>query len=260
MTAAAMDFHNKTVFITGAASGIGRACALAYAPLGAQLYLADINAEGLAETREMILAAGEEASLAERIETTVLDVTDAKACATAIDSAVQRFGGLDVLCNIAGMVMFHHFHEISDEAWRKINALNLDSVFYLCRAALPHLLERRGNILNVASVAAKKGQAYTAAYCATKAAVLNLTRSLAVEYAKQGLRANSICPGGVDTALSASVTFPEGADFDLIGRYLPFTEISSAEEIAELMVFVSSSAGKSINGADLSIDGGVSAG
>lgn len=247
-------FENKVVLITGAASGIGRATAQHYAAEGASLFLCDINAEGLHETVAS-LGVGDDAVLAHP-----LDVCDSGACRAAVDEAVKTFGRLDVLCNIAGVAMTHHFDQIADEEWSKIFDINVASVFYLSRAAIPHLKASGGNILNMGSISGLMGQAYTSAYCATKGAVVQLTRSLAIEYAKQGVRVNAVCPGGVKTALSANFTAPADVDFELMARYSPLVDMAEAGDIARAVLFLTSDEARHINGVALPIDDGVTAG
>ncbi len=244
-------FNDKVVFITGAASGIGRACALRYAAEGAKLYLCDINAEGL-ETLK--------AELSSPAQTRVLDVRQSADCRAAIEDCAAHFGKLDVLCNIAGIAMTHHFHDISDEEWDRIVAINVSSVVYLSRAAIPYLKASRGNIVNLASIAGLMGQAYTTAYCATKSAVVMLSKSIALEYAKDGLRCNALCPGGVQTPLVDGFSAPEDVDFNLMARYMPLTEMAEANDAADSVLFLSSNEARHINGVALALDGGVSAG
>lgn len=247
-------FTDKVVLITGAAAGIGRAVAEQYASEGARLALCDINAEGL----EVF---GRELGLpADRVLLQPLDVCDAAACNSAVAAAVAHFGALDVVCNIAGIAMTHHFHETSDEAWQRILGINLSSVFFLSRAAIPHLKNSGGNIVNMASISGLMGQAYTSAYCATKGAVVSLTKSLAIEYAKDGVRVNAICPGGVNTDLVKNFSAPDDINFELMSRYMPLTEMAEAEDIANAVLFVSSPQARQINGVALPVDGGVSAG
>ncbi len=244
-------FSGKTVLITGAASGIGRASAQAFAAEGASLYLCDINGEGLQAVAE---------ALPTQVKTRVLDVTRSADCRAAVEEAVSAFGQLDVLCNIAGIAKTHHFHETTDEQWDQILAVNLSSVMYLSRAAIPHLLKQKGNIVNMASIAGLMGQAYTSGYCASKAAVVMLSKSIALEYAKQGLRCNAICPGGVQTELVQKFSAPEGVNFELMARYMPLTEMAEAEDVASAVLFLASNDARHINGVALPLDSGVSAG
>ncbi|HCS27611.1 MAG TPA: NAD(P)-dependent oxidoreductase [Spongiibacteraceae bacterium] len=249
--ARSIRFEGKVVFITGAASGIGRACAERYAAEGARLYLCDINEAGLDDTQS---------SLATEVHTRVLNVSQSGECRDAIADCIERYGQLDVLCNIAGIAMTHHFHDIDDEAWDRIVGINLSSVMYLSRAAIPHLKESRGNIVNLASIAGVMGQAYTSAYCATKAAVVMLTKSIALEYAKAGIRCNALCPGGVQTPLVQKFSAPDDIDFTLMSRYMPLNDMAEADDAANSVLFLSSDEARHINGVALPLDGGVSAG
>ncbi|WP_372778670.1 SDR family NAD(P)-dependent oxidoreductase [Litorivivens sp.] len=244
-------FSGKTVLITGAASGIGRASAQAFAAEGASLYLCDINGEGLQAVAE---------ALPGQVKTRVLDVTSSADCRAAVEEAATEFGQLDVLCNIAGIAKTHHFHDTTDEQWDQILAVNLSSVMYLSRAAIPHLLKQKGNIVNMASIAGLMGQAYTSGYCASKAAVVMLSKSIALEYAKQGLRCNAICPGGVQTELVQKFSAPEDVNFELMARYMPLTEMAEAEDVANAVLFLASQDARHINGVALPLDSGVSAG
>ncbi|MAY36023.1 MAG: short-chain dehydrogenase [Spongiibacteraceae bacterium] len=244
-------FSGKTVLITGAASGIGRASAQAFAAEGASLYLCDINGEGLQAVAD---------TLPGQVKTRVLDVTSSADCRAAVDEAVTEFGQLDVLCNIAGIAKTHHFHDTTDEQWDQLLAVNLSSVMYLSRAAIPHLLKQKGNIVNMASIAGLMGQAYTSGYCASKAAVVMLSKSIALEYAKQGLRCNAICPGGVQTELVQKFSAPEDVNFELMARYMPLTEMAEAEDVANAVLFLASQDARHINGVALPLDSGVSAG
>lgn len=241
--------------MTGAASGIGRATALRLAAEGARVFAVDRDETRLAETVARIEAAGGEAS-AQR-----LDVSDPAACRAAIDAAAARYGRLDLLANVAGVMYWGHFTDVSEADWARTLGVNLSGVFYLCQAAIPHLLPAKGVIVNVASAAAIKGQAYTAPYCVSKAGVVSLTKCIAVEYAKRGLRAVAICPGGVNTPLNADLALPEGADKALFQRLMPLAfPIAEPEEIAAAVAYLASDEARFVNGAIFSIDGGQTAG
>jgi meso-butanediol dehydrogenase/(S,S)-butanediol dehydrogenase/diacetyl reductase len=247
-------FAGKVALVTGAASGIGRATALRLASEGARVFATDINDAALAETVTAIEAGGGEA-VAHR-----LDVADPAACRDAVAAAVARFGQLDVLCNVAGILQWGHVTDFSEADWNRIVAINLSSVFFLSQAAIPHLLATRGVIVNMASAAAVRGQAYTSPYCATKAAVVALTKSMAVEYAKRGLRVVALAPGGVKTPLTAAMTFREDFDLTLIQKLMPLTEMAEPEEIAAAVAYLASPEARYVNGAILSIDGAQTAG
>jgi meso-butanediol dehydrogenase / (S,S)-butanediol dehydrogenase / diacetyl reductase len=241
--------------VTGAASGIGRATALRLAREGARIFAADRDEAKLAETVESVRKSGGEA------EAHGLDVSDPAACRAAVAAAVARYGRLDVLANVAGVMYWGHLTDVSEADWARTLGVNLSGVFFLCQAAVPHLLETKGVIVNVASAAAIKGQAYTAPYCVSKAGVVSLTKCLAVEYAKRGLRAVAICPGGVNTPLNADLKLPDGADKALFARLMPLAfPIAEPEEIAAAVAYLASSEARFVNGAVFSIDGGQTAG
>lgn len=246
-------FSNKVVLITGAASGIGRATAVRLAREGASLMLADINMEGLQQTVEK-LAAGTVSHCSE------LDVTNSENCRLVVTETMARFGRIDVLCNIAGIALCKGLTDITESDWKRIVDINLHGVFYMCQAVMPHLLESKGNIVNMSSSAGLNGLAYNSAYCATKGAVLMLTKALAMEFAKQGVRANAICPGAVATPLSANFEVPEGADPALLARMFPLLETSQPEEIAAAVAYLSSEEARFVTGVAFPIDGGQTAG
>ncbi|RIL04471.1 MAG: NAD(P)-dependent oxidoreductase [Proteobacteria bacterium] len=244
----------RTTLLTGAASGIGRATAVRLASEGAQIFACDVDERGLAATVETITAAGGTA-VAHR-----LDVADPAACRAAVAAAVARFGKLDVLCNIAGVMSWGHASEISEAEWNRVVAINLSGPFFLCRAAIPHLLATRGTIVNMASAAGTRGQAYTLPYSVTKAGVISLTQCLAVEYGKRGLRVVAVAPGGVKTALTSAVKFPDGADMSLVAKLMPLMPLAEPEEIAAAVAYLVSDEARFVNGAVLAIDGGQTAG
>jgi meso-butanediol dehydrogenase / (S,S)-butanediol dehydrogenase / diacetyl reductase len=138
--------------------------------------------------------------------------------------------------------------------------VNVDACFFLAQAAIPHLLETEGNIVNIASNAGLMGQAYTVAYCMTKGAIVQLTKALAMEYAKTPLRVNAIAPGGVDTSLSRNFQMPSDVDFELMARYTGFRAMGASDDIAAMFALVASDEGRSIHGAILSVDRGITAG
>ncbi len=247
-------FENKVALITGAGSGIGRATAIRLAQEGASVFLADINGSTLAETTALLPAKTASAQ-------GVLDVAEPDQCQQIVKDAITAFGQLDVLCNIAGIALCKHLTDISIEEWKRVVDINLNGVFYLCQAAIPHLVESKGNIINMSSSAGREGQAYQAVYCATKAAVLMLTKSLALEYSKQGVRANAICPGAVVTPLTANFSVPDDVDMGLFSRMLPLLEpMAEPEEIAAAVAYLASDEARFVTGIEFAIDGGQTAG
>jgi meso-butanediol dehydrogenase / (S,S)-butanediol dehydrogenase / diacetyl reductase len=244
-------FANKVVVITGAASGIGRACAERIAGEGGALFLLDVQAQGLEDTRKRCAELGAE------VETRICDVSDPEAARAAVEAAVQRFGRIDSLCNIAGILHFDHTHELALETWRRILSVNLDGTFFMCQAALPHLLAAHGNIVNMSSTAALAGHPWTAAYSASKGGILALTYTLAIEYCAQGLRANAVCPGSVTTPIHAVFKLPEGADRNLLYRIMPpDRKFRGPEAAAAAVAFLASDDAAHVNGEQIRVDGG----
>jgi NAD(P)-dependent dehydrogenase (short-subunit alcohol dehydrogenase family) len=252
--AAQQRFDGKVALITGAGSGIGRAVTLRLAAEGARVFGHDINQVTLDETAKLAADAGG------TVATRTGDVTSRDECYATVAAAVDTYGKLDVLGNVAGIARAENFDEVSERAYRQMMGVNMDAPFFFAQAAIPHILESRGNIVNIASNAGLMGQAYTVAYCMTKGAVVQLTKSLAMEYVKQPIRVNAIAPGGTETALSTNFQIPPDVDFDLMGRYTGFRAMGSPDDIAALFALVASDEGKSFHGAVLSCDNGITAG
>jgi len=254
MSDAPPRFQDRAALVTGAGSGIGRATATLLARDGARVACSDINADAAAETVEQI---GKEGGHAIAIP---CDVSDAESARAAVDRSADELGGLHVVANVAGVLHIEHTARVTDADWSRVLGVNLNGTFYVSRAAVPHLLAQpAAAIVNVASLAGLIGQAYCAAYCASKAAVVSLTKVMAVEYVKSGLRVNCVCPGGVPTPLIAGFTPPENADIELMSRLSLIPEMTSAEEVAEAIAYLASPAARSINGVALPLDKGVHA-
>lgn len=243
-----MRYQGKTAIVTGAASGIGRATAVRLAREGAQVACLDVDAAQLAQTVEQIGAAAVAISC---------DISQESAVNAALEQVVAHYGKLDVLCNIAGILRADRSHELSLEHWNRVLSVNLTGTFLMCRAALPQLLAARGAIVNMSSAAALGGHPWMVAYSASKGGILGLTRCLALEYVKQGLRVNAICPGGVKTPIHQSLKLPKDADFDLLKRAMPFNGFAEPEEIASVVAFLGSSDASHLNGIEIRVDGGV---
>jgi NAD(P)-dependent dehydrogenase (short-subunit alcohol dehydrogenase family) len=171
--------------------------------------------------------------------------------------AVAEFGRLDVLGNVAGIYRPSHTSETSIEHYRQTMAVNLDGPFFLSQAAIPHLLDSGGNIINIASNSGIQGVPYSAAYAASKGGIIQLTRSLAVEFIKKPLRVNCIAPAGTRTNIAATVQFPEERDPDLSRRMAGYRGITEPEEIAALFAFLASAEARSITGAVYVVDNGL---
>ncbi|MEW9854062.1 SDR family NAD(P)-dependent oxidoreductase [Novosphingobium sp. M1R2S20] len=247
------NMSGKVVLVTGAASGLGRATALRFAQEGAQLCLVDADADGLAET-QALLVPGSEALLHQA------DLSPPSACKEAVSAAVEKFDRLDGLCNVAGIIYLANSHEMPEELWARTLAVNLTAPFMLSQAAIPHLLEANGAIVNVASSAAFIGEAYAAAYCATKAGIVNMTKAMAMEYVRKPIRINAVAPGGMVTNIARNFTPPEGCDFELLKRYTGYRGTVDVDEVAGMIVLLASEAGKGFHGSCVTIDAGITAG
>ncbi|MCW2544810.1 MAG: family oxidoreductase [Frankiales bacterium] len=230
-----MRFEGKRVLVTGAASGVGKETAALFAAEGADLLRLDVT---------------------EGPDITVVDLTDS----ARVQEIVREGGPFDIVLNVAGIVRLDHIAELSLETWQRHLDVNLTAPFVVSQAALPGLIERRGNIVNVASVAGLRGQAYSAAYCASKAGLVMLTKSMALELAKARVRVNCVCPGGIDTPLLVGVanTMPKELDDSLMQRlYNPLPPgFAKPGEIAEAIAYLASDAARSVTGSSFSIDGG----
>ncbi len=243
-------FEDKVVLVTGAASGIGRATVERLAQEGAKLLCVDIQAEAVEATAKRAIELGAEA------EARVCDVSDPKHCTATVKGCIDRFGKLDSLCNIAGILRMSHTHELSLDDWNRVLSVNLTGTFLMSQAALPHLLASRGSIVNTASTAALAGVPWGAAYGASKGGVLALTRSMAVEYGKQGLRVNAVSPGSVLTPMGTRSILPEGIDTALLTRLMALDKPRGPEVVAGVVAMLASEDGAHINGEQIRIDGG----
>ena len=248
------EFDGKVVIVTGAASGLGRATALAFAGAGAKLALADIDEAGLQATAVTAAELGAEAI------TVVTNMADASSCAALAAATREQLGGIDVVCNVAGAFRFEKAPDITPDSWDRIFAVNVRGPFFLIQAALPDLIERSGAVVNVASASAFLGHAYLAHYAASKAALVNLTKSLAMEHVHTSVRINALAPGGINTAMTAGTSLPEGIDFSLIGRYSPLRGSSEPEDLTDIILTLAGPRGKAFHGACISADRGITAG
>jgi NAD(P)-dependent dehydrogenase (short-subunit alcohol dehydrogenase family) len=247
-------FDGKSVLVTGAGSGIGRATALAFASEGARLVLTDVNESNGLETMSAARACGVEA------EFIAADVSSAANCAAMVDLAVTRFGRLDVAFNNAGInIAAAPIAEVDESAWHRIVSVNLTGVF-LCMKYEIAAMKRTGggSIVNTASVGGLIGTAGVTAYCATKHGVVGLTRSAALDHIKDRIRINAICPGGTRTAMLAEwFKDPEVERAAVAGT--PIGRMADPSEIARAVLFLASDESSFMVGHALVADGGLTA-
>lgn len=243
----------SVAIITGASSGIGAATAIAFAEAGWEVMAAGRD-EGRLE---------EVADVSENIATWSGEFATSDDCDELVADTIDEFGHIDCLVNSAGVIVRANVADTSNEHWRLMMAVNLDAPFYLCRAALPHLLRARGSIVNIASDWGLKGGLRAAAYCASKGAIIQLTKAMALDYAGYGLRVNAVCPGDIDTPMLVGEAENEEVDIE---NYLadaaeqsPNGRIGTPEEVAALVLFLASDAALHITGTAIPIDGGASA-
>jgi NAD(P)-dependent dehydrogenase (short-subunit alcohol dehydrogenase family) len=247
-----IDMKGKAALVTGAASGLGRATAVKLAEAGADLCIVDVNADALAETAALLGSV--------QILTHVANLAEPEACKGTVAAAVARFGRLDALCNIAGIIKFANSHEMAQSDYLLTIAINLNAPFFLSQAAIPHLLETNGAIVNCASSAALIGEAYAAAYCASKAGIVNMTKAMAMEYSRKPIRINAVAPGGMITNIANGMRMPEGVEYDLVQRFSGLRGTVEVDDVANLFAMLASPAGRSYHGACISIDAGITAG
>lgn len=242
--------QGKVALVTGASSGLGAETARLFSRRGATVFGIGRDTARLAEVFADVQG-GCYASV---------DVASAQACRDAVEQCVRELGGLDVLVNVAGRHQMRRTESMTDDDWAEDLAVNLNGPFYLCRAALPHLLERGGNIVNVASIAGVEGQAYSAGYCAAKHGLVGLTRALAVEYTADRLRVNAICPGGMLTPQLEHFTAPENPNYELIMRTASPRGMMQPVDVANFIAFLAGDDAAAIHGAVYRVDNGKGAG
>lgn len=247
------EFKNKVVFVTGATSGIGRACAIGFANMGATVACVGRKSDALDEVAGEIHRLGSEAL---SIRADLLNESEAD---EALATTISKFGGIDVLVNAAGHIASGTIETTALDAWDKMLNVNLRAIFHLMQKALPSLIERKGNIVNVSSVTGLRAFPGVLAYCVSKAGLDQLTRCSALELASKGVRVNAVNPGVVITEIHKR----GGMNDDAYAAFLehskqthPLGRVGRPEEIADLVMFLASSRASWITGATYSIDGG----
>lgn len=253
-----IELRGRVALVTGATSGIGAACARELADLGARLLLTGRSEERGERVRAEIAGRGGEAVFVAG------DVRDRSFCQAIVEETLRRFGRIDVLVNNAGISYSVPTLETTDAQWRDTIETNLSAVFFLSRAALRPMLEQRaGSIVNVSSDWGLVGGANAAAYCASKGGVVLLTKAMALECARDGVRVNAVCPGDTDTPMMHTDYAQRGISIEQGDREsaagIPMGRMATPEEIAHAVCFLASDAAAYLTGVALPIDGGHSA-
>jgi len=253
-----LQLSNKVALITGAASGIGRATAQLFAREGALVVIADLNEMAGQTLAEEISRAGH------RVLFQKCDVTQSADCKRAIESAVQQFGRLDILFNNAGIIRRATVVDLSEEDWDRVMDANVKSIYLMSRYAIPVMARQGGGvIINTASGWGLTGGAKAAVYCASKGAVVLLSKAMAVDHGPQNIRVNCICPGDTDTGMLRSEAQQLG---EVTGRFLaeaakrPLGRVGKPEEIAQAALYLATDASSFVTGTALVVDGGGLAG
>jgi meso-butanediol dehydrogenase/(S,S)-butanediol dehydrogenase/diacetyl reductase len=248
-----MDFGDKIAIVTGGASGMGAATARALSNCGATVIIVDHNVGGAQAVAAEIGAPAPMAG----------DVSQSAFCDQAVADVLAVHGRIDILINAAGIIKRTDVIATSDEAWRQIFGVNVDGIFYFCRAVLPHMREQgSGVIINFGSIWGDIGSPGVAAYCATKGAVHNLTRAMALDHARDGIRVLAVCPGEVDTPmLSSERDAPPTREFldQLAETTIPVGRLAQPEEVARVVTFLASAEASYMTGTMVTVDGGFTA-
>jgi len=246
-------FEGRVALITGAANGIGAATARRLFAEGARLLLVDVDAQGGEALCAELDGGGE------RVAFRAADVRDADAVEDAFQEAVDRFRRLDIAFNNAGIGAYGQVADLDPKAWHDVIDVDLNAVFYGCRSAVPRLRASGGGaIVNTASISGMAGDYGLAAYNAAKGAVLNLTRTVALDHAREGIRTNAVCPGPIETNLTAPLREVPGL-MEVYRENIPSGRLGRAEEVATVVAFLASDEASYVNGAAIPVDGGVTA-
>ena len=247
-----MDFTGKVALVTGAASGMGAATAREFSAAGAKVVIVDRNAE---------LAAQVAAEIA--CDPPVIgDISDSSFCKQAVDTALERYGRLDILVNAAGIIVRADGLGTSDEQWQRIMNVNVNGVFFMSRAAVGVMKEQgSGCVVNFGSIWGEVGAAGVMAYCASKGAVHQITRAMALDHVKDGIRINAICPGEVNTPmLTSERSGPVTSEMmQALADSVPMGRLAEPVEIARVVLFLSSDAASYMTGAMINVDAGFTA-
>ena len=250
-----MNFAGRSVLVTGSTTGIGEACARAFAQAGAAVMVCGRNESRGHDVVSSIRAAGGKAEFA------LVDLRAAGACDRLVSDTVARLGGLHVLVNNAGILYTANAVDTSDEQWLDTMAVNVNALFYLSRAAVRHMRQHGGGaIVNIASEWGLNGEPNHVAYCASKGAVIQITRCMALDHARDRIRVNSVCPGEIHTNMVDEILAKKGGDAERNLRELaagiPMRRLASPGEVASCVQFLASEHASYVTGANLPVDGG----
>jgi NAD(P)-dependent dehydrogenase (short-subunit alcohol dehydrogenase family) len=252
-----MKLKNRVAVITGAGGGIGRACALEFAHQGARVVIADINGPGARETLQQIQAAGGDGLAVET------DVADPSSAQKLVAAALQAYSQVDVLLNDAAIQVNKTVEDTTVEEWNREMAVNLGGIFLGSKYFLPHLRKTRGNIINMASVNGFFVEPMCAGYCATKGAIIALTKAMAIDHGKDGIRVNCICPGYIDAGLAWGYFEAQpdpAAARTAAGKLHALGRIGKPEEVARVAAFLASDDASFMTGSAVVVDGGFGSG
>jgi meso-butanediol dehydrogenase / (S,S)-butanediol dehydrogenase / diacetyl reductase len=250
-----MSFAGRVVLITGSTTGIGEACAHVFAESGAKVMVSGRHERRGRAVAEAIGAAGGRAQFA------AADLREPGACERLVGDTVERWGGLDVLINNAGILYTANALDTSDEQWLDTMAVNVNALFYLSRAAVKHMKAAgRGAIVNIASEWGLNGEANHVAYCASKGAVIQITRCMALDHARDNIRVNSVSPGEIHTRMVDDILAKRGGDpadnLRELAAGIPMRRLAHPTEVARCVHFLASDLASYVTGTNLSVDGG----
>ncbi len=248
------NFAEQRVLITGATSGMGEATAIAFVEAGAKVVISGRN-----QDRANAIIDGLKA-MPTSISFLAADIGQRDQCDKLVSEAVNNLGGLDIVVNSAGVIYHATAEETTDQQWHDTMSINVNGTFYICRAAIPHLKPAGGTIINIASDAALSGSHHLTAYCASKGAVLQMTRAMAKDYARDNIRIIPVCPGDVDTPMLRGEFRDRGLDLETglreSAEAVPLNRVCSAKEVAHMVLYAASDSARFITGYPLVLDGG----
>ena len=248
------EFQHKVALVTGGAMGIGAAVAKLLSARGAKILIADRSEEAAHKTVSEIKANGGE------VEFIKADVSDIQQCSEIIKKTISLYGKIDIVSNNAGIQRYGTVESTPEHEWDEVMNINLKSVFYICKFAIPHLKKTKGSIVNMTSVQAFATQRGVAAYTTSKHALIGLTRSMAIDFAHDGIRVNCVAPGTVDTPMlqyAASLDPDPESVYETCRNMHPLGRIARAEEIAQVVAFLASDRASFVTGTCYLVDGGL---